>query len=347
MSTASGDAIAPERALLDAARNGDEDAFRRLVEPYRAELHVHCYRMLGSLHDAEDAYQDTLLRGWRGLSGFREESRLRPWLYRIATNVCLDQLRRRPRRVLPSSSGPPTDPGDDPVELADASVWVEPYPDERLGDPGAYATPEARYEQREALELAFIVALQHLPARQRAVLILRDVLAFSAREVAELLETSAAAVNSILQRARKTVTDHTPEQSQQAALRALGDEGIRDLVERFIDAFETADVDAILALLAEDATFSMPPYVGWWRGRAAIGKSWLMPSGTPPFLRYVPTRANGQLALGTYRFDPRTATYLPIALDVLTVRSDLIVDVTAFRTSGLLSELGLPEELAR
>jgi RNA polymerase sigma-70 factor, ECF subfamily len=204
-----------ERQLLDAACGGDEDAFRRLVEPHRAELHAHCYRMLGSLHDAEDALQDALLRAWRGLGKFDGRSALRRWLYRIATNICLDALARRQKRVLPIDYGPPADGGadEDGEPLAD-SVWVEPYPDEALGLEDGYAAPEARYEQREAVELAFVAALQHLPPRQRAVLVLREVLGFSAKEVSESLGTTVASVNSALQRARTTVEERLPEKSQ-------------------------------------------------------------------------------------------------------------------------------------
>ncbi len=334
-----------EQGLLAAARAGDEDAFGQLIERHRGPLHAHCYRMLGSLHDAEDALQDTLLRAWRGLPGLKGESSLGTWLYRVATNACLDAIARRPKRVLPVDYGPPANPRDDPGEPLAESLWVEPYPDETLGVEDGFAAPEARYEQRESLELAFVAALQHLPALQRAVLILREVLGFSAREVAESLETTIASVNSALQRARKAVDERLPEQSQQATLRSLGDEQLRDLVERFIDAFEQGDVDAILALLAEDATFEMPPYASWCRGRDAVADSWLMPAGPPPRLRYVPTRANGQLALGAYQRSPEGDGYLPIALDVLTLRGARIAEVTAFRTPGAFRRFGLPDEL--
>jgi RNA polymerase sigma-70 factor (ECF subfamily) len=330
--------------LLDAARDGDELAFRSLVEPHRAGLHAHCYRMLGSLHDAEDALQEAMLRAWRGLPGLAGAGSLRPWLYRIATNACLDAVARRPKRVLPIDYGPPAGPGA-AGEALDESLWVEPYPDEQAQLEQGYAAPEARYEQREAVELAFIAALQHLPARQRAVLILREVLGFSAREVAESLDTTVASVNSALQRARKMIDERLPQKSQQATMRALGDEVIRDLVERFIDAFERGDVDSIVALLAEDATFAMPPYAEWCRGRDAIADSWLMPSSTPPGLRYVPTSANGQVALGTYALDPDGGGYHPIALDVLTLGDNGIAEVLAFRTAGVLRPFGLPDAL--
>jgi RNA polymerase sigma-70 factor, ECF subfamily len=335
-----------ERELLDAARRGDEDAFRRLVDAHRAGLHAHCYRMLGSLHDAEDAFQDTLLRAWRALGGLQGRSTFWTWMYRIATNACLDAIARRPKRVLPIDYGPPAAGGEDgPEEPLSAPVWIEPYPDEVLATEDGYASPEARYEQRESLELAFIAALQHLPSRQRAVLILRDVLGFSARETAEALDTTVPSVNAALQRARRTAGERLPERSQQATLRSLGDQRVRDLVRRFVDAFERGEVDAILALLVEDATFAMPPYASWYSGRDAIADSWLMPGAPPGGLRYPPTRANGQLALGTYGLDPEGKRFLPIALDVLTLRGARITEITAFRTPGVLRRFGLPREL--
>src|ERR687887_152002 len=207
-------------AFLDAARAGDQDAYRDLVEPHRAELHAHCYRMLGSVHDAEDALQEALLRSWRGLARFEGRSSLRSWLYTIATNPCLNLIARRPKRVLPIDYGPPTDPHDGPGEPLVESVWVEPYPDEQLA-----------YEQRESVELAFVAALQHLPARQRAVLILRDVLGFSGDEVAEALETTPASVDSALQRAHRTVDERLPKRSQQATLSSLDDQRMREIVD--------------------------------------------------------------------------------------------------------------------
>ena len=210
--------------LLEAARGGDEGAFAELLEPYRGELHAHCYRMLGSVHDAEDALQEASLRAWRGLARFEGRSSLRSWLYTIATNTSLNQIARRPKRVLPMDYGPAADPHEVPGRPLVESVWVEPYPDERFGLEDVETAPEARYEQREAVELAFVAALQHLPARQRAALILREVLGFSAQEAADALDTSVASVNSALQRARSTVDERLPEESQQATLRALGDE---------------------------------------------------------------------------------------------------------------------------
>jgi RNA polymerase sigma-70 factor, ECF subfamily len=331
---------AHEQEQLAAARDGDQDAFRRLVEPHRGELHAHCYRMLGSVHDAEDALQEALLRAWRGLPRFEGRSSLRSWLYRIATNTCLDVIARRPKRVLPIDYAPASDPHEGPGEPVVESVWVEPYPDEKLGLEDGFAAPEARYERRESVELAFIAALQHLPATQRAVLILREVLGFSAREAAETLETTTASVNSALQRARAAVDARLPEQSQQATLRALGDGRVREIVQRYMDAWDRGDVDAVVAMLAEDATFAMPPLRTWYRGRDAIATflaGWPL-SGAWRW-RILPARANGQPALAFYTWDPEAESYLPFALNVVTFRGAQISDVTAFvNRSTRLSE---------
>jgi RNA polymerase sigma-70 factor, ECF subfamily len=317
--------------LLDAARRGDEGAFAGLVEPHRGELHAHCYRMLGSVHDAEDALQETLLRAWRALGRFEGRSSLRSWLYTIATNTCLNQIARRPKRVLPIDYAPAADPHGGPGEPVIESVFVEPYPDETLGLEDGLAAPEARYEQRESVELAFIAALQHLPPNQRAVLILREVLGFSAKEVAESLETTVASANSALQRARKTVEDKLPEQSQQAALRALGDDGLADLVDRYVRAWETDDVDTVVEMLTEDASFSMPPLASWFRGSDAI-RIFLAGSPMSGIWRWkaLLTQANGQPALAFYTWNDDEQAYRPFALNVLTLRGDRISDVTAF-----------------
>ena len=334
-------ADAPDRRVLSAAKQGDEDAFRALVEPHRRELHSHCYRMLGSLQDAEDALQETLLRAWRGLGGFESGRALRPWLYRIATNVSLDAIARRPKRVLSSERGPSSPwtagPGAPLVE----STWIEPYPDHYLGLPDGYAAPEARYEQRESVELAFIAALQHLPARQRAVLILREVLGFSAREVAQTLDTTAASVNSALQRARRTVDASTPDRSQQATLRSLGDEGLRGLVERYVEAWESRNVDAMVALLTEDATFAKPPFPHWFSGRDTVVS---FVSQFHPVLRHVVTRASGQPAIAWYIRSPN-GSYLPAAIEVLALEGERVRQITAFASAELFPRFGLPREL--
>jgi RNA polymerase sigma-70 factor (ECF subfamily) len=370
MATPSAGVTAQERDLLEAARGDDEGAFGRLVEPYRGELHAHCYRMLGSVHDAEDSLQEALLRAWRGLGRFEGRSSLRSWLYTIATNTCLNAIARRPKRVLPIDYGPASDPHDAPGEPIVESVWLEPYPDEMLGLEDGLAAPDARYEQRESVELAFIAALQHLPANQRAVLILREVLGFSAKEVAESLDTTVASVNSALQRARVAVDERVPEQTQQATLRTLGDDAVRDLVSRYVDAWERNDVEQFAAMLAEDATFAMPPLASWYQGRegiAAWAEGWPL-SGAWRW-RTISTTANGQPAIGFYTWDDDEQAYMPFALNVLTLRGNLVSDVTAFvarsteetdnevyarwpeqpadadRLSGTFERFGLPDRL--
>jgi RNA polymerase sigma-70 factor, ECF subfamily len=316
---------------LEAARGGDENAFARLIEPYRRELHAHCYRMLGSVFDADDAVQDTTLRAWRALGRFEGRSSLRSWLYTIATNTCLNQIAKRPKRVLPVDYAPATDPHAGPGDPVVEQVWVEPYPDEMIGLEDGYASPDARYELRESVELAFVAALQHLPANQRAVLILREVLGFSAKEVAEALDTSTASVNSALQRARASVEERTPEQSQQATLRTLGDDTIREIVERYLQAWEQNDVDTVVAMLSEDVCFAMPPAASWFHGRDAMRiflAGWPM-SGDWRW-RALPVRANGQPALGYYTWDDGEQAYTPFALNVLTLRGNEISDVVAF-----------------
>ena len=260
-----------EQELLEAARGGDQEAFRRLVEPYRPPLYARCYRMLGSSHEADDALQDALLRAWRGLGGFHGRSALRTWLYRITTNACLDTIARRPKRVLPIDDGVAADGGTH-----------EPYVGEAPGMGGSDAAPEARYEQREAVELAFVAALEHLPPRQRAVLILRDVLSLSAKEVSDSLGTTVAAVNSALQRAHKAVDDRLLEKRQQPTLRSLDDGCARETVRRFVDAFELGDIDALVGLLAEDAASGKPARKRWYRSRDAIADSWLVAHRPPP-----------------------------------------------------------------
>jgi RNA polymerase sigma-70 factor (ECF subfamily) len=320
-----------EARLLEAARDGDETAFERLVEPHRAQLHAHCYRMLGSVHDAEDALQEALLRAWRGLPRFEGRSSLKSWLYTIGTNTALNSIEKRPKRVLPIDYGPAADPHEGPGEPIVESVWVEPYPDETLGVEDGPAAPEARYEQRESVELAFVAALQHLPPNQRAVLILREVLGFSAKETAAMLDTTTQSVNSALQRARATVEDRLPEQSQQATLRALGDEKLSELVDRYVDAWERCDVETVVEMLTEDASFAMPPLGTWFRGSDALRvflAGWPM-SGDWRW-RPLQVRANGQVALAFYAWDDDEGAYMPFALNVLTFEGERISDVTAF-----------------
>ena len=322
----------------------DEAAFRRLVETYEVELRAHCYRMLGSVQDAEDALQDALLGAWRGLEGFEGRSSARTWLYRIATNACLKIIERRPKRVLPMDYGPAADPHDGPSEPVAESVWIEPFPDGQLAD--VLAGPDARYELRESVELAFVAALQHLPARQRAVLILRDVLGFSGGEVAAVLDTTPEAVYSALQRAHRAIDDDLPERSQQETLRSLGDHRVRRLVEGYVDAWERDDVDALAAMLTEDAAMAMPPQPTWFRGRDAVAEFLrAVPLGGRLHSRLVPMRANGQLAFGHYTRDDEGG-YTPHGVHVLTLRGSEIEDMTVFRTPEAVTRVGLPNELA-
>jgi RNA polymerase sigma-70 factor (ECF subfamily) len=342
MSTVSKGATAQELALLASARAGDEGAYGQLVEPHRPELHAHCYRMLGSVHDAEDALQDTLLRAWRGLARFEGRSSPRNWLYRIATNVCFDVSARRPKRVLPIHHVPGAPEHEEPGRPLAESVWVEPYPDRALGLHDGFAAPDARYELRESIELAFVAALQYLPARQRAVLILREVLGFSAAEIGAQLEMTPASVNSALQRARKTIDDRLPVQSQQATVRSLGDERTRALVARYMDAMEHDDVDAVLALLTEDAAWSMPPLCSWYQGRAVVA-SFLAEYPLTLRWRHLPTVASGQVAVGSYVWREERGVFVAEALDVLTLEDGRIAQITAFLRGAIFPSFGLPE----
>jgi RNA polymerase sigma-70 factor, ECF subfamily len=302
--------------------------------------------MLGSVADAEDALQDALLNAWRGLAKFEGRSSLRSWLYTIATNACLRAIERRPKRVLPIDYAPAADPHDGLAEPLVESVWVEPYPDGAVGLVDGPAGPEARYEQRESVELAFIAALQHLPARQRAVLILRDVLGFSARETAATLETSPPAVDSALQRAHKAVDERLPERSQQAVLGSLDDRELREIVDRYVDAFERNDVDAVVDMLAVDGAFTMPPVPTWYRGREAVAAflSDYVLAGDKRW-RLVPARANGQLAFGNYRWDEARSIFEPRSLSVLTLGREGIAEITTFLGPEMMPRFGLPDQI--
>jgi RNA polymerase sigma-70 factor (ECF subfamily) len=316
-----------------------EETFERLAETHRRGIHAHCYRMLGSLHDAEDAYQEAMLRAWRALPRLREDAAARAWLYRIATNVCLNAIARRPRRVVPADYGPAWSVADEIGEPAEESLWLEPYPDGDLES--GYAAPDARYEQREAVELAFVAALQHLPAQQRAVLILRDVLGFSAAESADSLDTSSAAVNSALQRARRTVEERLPERSQQATLRELGDERSRELLHGYLDAWERMDIPAIVSMLAEDVVVDMPPWPAWFQGRATVEELLLSNhEGCYEAWRYVPIGANGQLAFAA--FGLKDGRFEPASINVLGVRDGRISKGTAFVLPALFPRFRVP-----
>jgi RNA polymerase sigma-70 factor (ECF subfamily) len=347
-----------EAALLARAREGDERAYEALIERHRSELHAHCYRMLASVHDADDAVQDALIRAWRGLARFESRSSIRTWLFKIATNSSFDLLKKRSRRELPVDYTERAGPGESPGAALLEEPWIEPYPD-RFIEAGE-KSPHARYEARESLELSFIVVVQNVPPRQRAVFILREVLGFSASEVADLLDISVAAVNSALQRARATVANRMPRTTQSAELSRLGDGGVRDLAGRYAIAIDEGDMRGLMALLTTDARWSMPPHPRWYKGRSAIeefheqfvsGERW----------RHRTTFANGQLAVGGYTFDEARGRYVAAVLDVLTLRDGLVESVTAFIAAETLrrngeaddtymglvefSRFGLPDEL--
>jgi RNA polymerase sigma-70 factor, ECF subfamily len=317
-------------ALLQLAIQGDGDAFGELADFYRAELRAHCYRMLGSVHDAEDALQDAMLRAWRGLPGFAGRGSVRSWLYSIATNAAIDIARHRSRREFPVDFGPAGGHGADLDDPLTEVAWLEPCPDTWLaGD--ATVSPEARYEQRESVELAFVVALQHLPPLQRAVLLLREVVGLSTAEISRQMGTSTAAVNRALQRARAATRDRLPARSQQQVLRALGDQRIKALAERYADAMERGDADAVISMLTEDATWSMPPVPTWFRGREAI-REFLVRYPLPERWKHWPARASGQLAIGCY-LAGEDGSYGAACIDVLTLDGDQIAAVTGFLTA--------------
>jgi RNA polymerase sigma-70 factor (ECF subfamily) len=329
--------VQDESEALEAAMGGDEAAFRDLVEPYRAGLHAHCYQMLASYQDAEDALQEALLRAWMRLNQFERRASFRTWVYTIATRTSLDLTARRPRRMLPLEV-PATGGSGAPLT---ETVWIEPYPVDQLGLGTGFASPEARYELRESVELAFIAAVQHLAPRQRAVLLLREVVGFSAGETAGMLGMTVAAVNSALERARATVARRCPDPSQQATLRDVGDAHVRELVTRYMDALERADMEGMLNLLVEDASWSMPPEPEWFQGHAAI-EAFLADGPMIVGWRHVPVHANGQVAVGCYLLDPASARYEAHVIDVLTLRGSRISAVTAFIGADTFPRFGLP-----
>jgi RNA polymerase sigma-70 factor (TIGR02960 family) len=329
--------------LLAQARAGDEEAFRELAEPHRRELQLHCYRILGSVQDAEDVVQETLLAAWRSLEAFEGRASVRSWLYRIATNRSLNALRTRSRRarevrVMVDAL--------EPTRRIEP-VWLEPYPDALFeAIPDRSAGPAARYEARESIELAFIVALQHLPPRQRAALVLGDVLGFRTAEVAELLDTGEAAVKGALQRARAALRGRLPAADRERAPRP-NSAGERRLVGRFADAVESGDVDEIVSLLTDDALLTMPPQPLEYQGHDAIAaflRHRAELRGAP--LRVVPTRANTQPAFGCYLPDAQAAIARPYGLFVLTLAGDSVTAITWFADTGLFTHFGLPPTLA-
>jgi RNA polymerase sigma-70 factor (TIGR02960 family) len=327
---------------LARARAGDEDAFRALTDPYRRELQLHVYRIVGSAHDAEDLLQETLLAAWRGLGRFEGRASVRAWLYRIATNRSLDALRASRRR--PEDRQRLTEVTE-PTRLGEP-IWLEPYPDTLLeGIPDEAPGPEARYETKEAIALAFVVGLQHLPPQQRAVLVLRDALGFRAGEVAEMLDTTEPSVNGLLHRARGAFESRLPARGRERA--PLPDSKLeRDLVGRFAEAVEAGDVDGMVALLTDDAWLTMPPEPWEYQGPTAIGVFLLdREARRGARLRLVPTRGNGQPAFACYLPSAESEIARPHALFVLTLEGDRISAITWFGDSSVFAQFGLPEML--
>jgi RNA polymerase sigma-70 factor (ECF subfamily) len=321
--------------------NSVNEDFLRLADPYRRELLAHCYRMLGSVHDAEDLVQETYLRAWRSYDRFEGRSSLRTWLHRIATRACLTALESRSRRPLPTGLGAPSaDAGDTLVEQLEVP-WLEPIPDAMTGADGA--DPAAIVTARQSIRLALIAALQHLPPRQRAVLILRDVLSWRAAEVAELLDTTTTAVNSILQRARAQLDQAAPTEDEIVEPTAADQ---RALLDRYVTAFEDKDIPAIVELFTKDAIWEMPPFTAWYQGAENIGRliDTQCPAGGPGDMRLIPTRANGQPAFGLYmRGDDDV--YRPFNLPVLTLGPSGVTHVACFFDLRLFPTFGLPETL--
>ena len=330
---------------LARARAGDGDAFGELTGPYRCELQLHCYRILGSVQDAEDMLQETLLAAWRGLGGFEERASVRTWLYKIATNKCLNALRDAGRRPAGSIRFEWSAPPPEPTRRTEP-LWLQPYPDTLLDDvPDTTPGPEARYETKEALALAFVAGLQRLPPRQRAVLVLRDVLGYPAAQAANMLAVSEVSVNSALQRARTTLAAQLPAASRDSAP-APRSARERELTSRFADAFEAADTDRLMALLTEDALLTMPPEPLEYQGRAAIAEFFQSrPWWGGRVARLVPTRANNQPAFGYYRADPPAAGVHANGLVVLTLAGDKICAITRFTDHNLFRYFGLPPTL--
>ncbi len=329
-----------QEQLLADARRGDEAAFEELVRQHRRELHAHCYRMLGSVQDAEDALQESLLAAWRGLAGFQGRSSLRTWLYRVTTNACLRQRERRPSRMLSPDHGPARSDLYDLGEPVTGPVWLEPWPDDIASDE---PDPATAYALRESVELAFVAALQHLPGTQRAVLLLREVLGFSADEAAQVLDSTPASVNSAMQRARAAVEQRVAPRSQQAELAALGPDGPRRLVDELVRAWEQADVPALVDLLTEDVRFTMPPLPAWFDGRRDVTRFLAERVFATPW-RLTPIAASGQLALGCYQHDG--ARFRLGALNVLTVRDGRISWLAAFLDQELPRHFSLPTEFS-
>jgi RNA polymerase sigma-70 factor (ECF subfamily) len=312
-----------------------EDEFAELAAAHQSELRAHCYRMLGSVQDAEDALQEALIRAWKGIDRFEGRGSVRSWLYSIATNTALDIARHRSRREFAVDMGAPAELGAELDGPLTDLPWLEPFPDHWL-TPTSQPSPEARYENRESVELAFVAALQHLPPLQRAALLLREVVGFSAAEIAGLLETSAASVTSALQRARVTVAARRPASSQQSTLRMLGDQRTREIAGRYADAMERGDIEALIGMLTQEVTWSMPPVPTWYQGLAPV-RDFLVRYPLTDRWKHRPAQANGQLAVAGYVYDEHVGRFIPASIDVLTLDGDKIAAVTGFLTADLLS----------
>jgi RNA polymerase sigma-70 factor (ECF subfamily) len=332
---------ATERQIVRAAIAGDRAAFTQLVEQYRGELQVHAYRMLGSLEDAQDALQEAFLRAWTGRATYAGQSTFRAWLYRITTNACLRVLERRPRRVVPYEAGPAAELGTRPAPPTDLP-WLQPYPDLLLDE---NPEPGDAVVARETIELAFLAAIQHLPPRQRAVLILRDALDWPADDTAAVLDMSLAAVNSALQRARATMQERLPATRLEWARDADAEDAERSLLQTYVEAFERHDDRQLVALLREDVRLAMPPHPTWYEGREAVAAflaGVAFRPGSDPH-RFVPTRANRQPAFGVYRGDGANAR--PFAINVVEIESGLVAAMHFFKYTELFPAFGLPDTL--
>ena len=344
-----------EASRLDAARRGDSREFSKLAEPYRRELQVHCYRILGSLQEAEDMVQETMLRAWKRLKTYEGRASFRAWLYKISTNVCLDTLdkrRRQAKRLLPNNLYSPADPHK-PVEPPLTEIlWLEPLPDEWVADSSA-VNPEARYSRRESISLAFLTALQILPARQRAVLILKDVMEWPAKEIAELLDATPSSVNSALHRARVTLSKNYHKREQQVLTSDATDEQTQKTLEKYMHAWQTADVNGLVALLKEDAILSMPPSPSWYTGRENIGtfasntvfaNQGMFPGIARGRWKLLPMQANGEPGAAVYQL-MENGEYHPFGVHVLTCEKGLISQVSCFIDPSLPARFGLPKIL--
>lgn len=332
------DPVAETEWLL-RARAGDTAAFDRLMAPRRRQLHTHCYRMLGSPFDADDALQETLLAAWRGLAGFESRSALGTWLYRIATHVCLRLIAQRPRRITSPDHGAPLQATADLGEMVAGPVWLEPLPDDEH-QVGTHEDPATTLQRREHVALAFVAALQHLPGTQRAVLLLREVLEYSAAEAAEMLDTSVASVNSALQRAQKTVKERTPAAEPQR----LSEQALDGLLQRFVSAWEHRDISAMVSLLAEDARFTMPPLPAWFNGRRFALMFFAERVFQTPW-RLQPLRGNGQPGFACYMQQTGDDRFRPGGVVLLRLREGLIESIDSFIDPAVCRRFGMSDEL--